>query len=161
MDAFNKLKSALTRQGCKVRSEQPPAELVVVQGSLWGTTPKTCQKTLTYHLTQKEQTTEITSFATLTSSYRYFTIAGCTFSVVLLVLCSWIAIDLSSSAPSVWGWLATSHGQFRADVAQVFTQVTSVCTAILGLSLGLETVILLRVHRGIHTFADSLLTELA
>jgi hypothetical protein len=161
VDVFSKLKSHLTSHDYKVLIEQPPTGLVVVGGSLWGTTPKTCQKTLTYKLTQTGQTTEITSTATLTSNYLNFTIAGCIASAVLLVLCGWIAMDLSSSAPTAWTWIASTNGQFRPAIAQLFTQVATVCTVFLGASLGLEAVILLRIRRGLNAFADAMLAEIA
>ncbi len=161
--AYAKLKTQLTQSKCRITAEDPPKSVSAVQGSIWGITPKTAKKTITYTLWQDAAGTHVTSTSGLTSSYINLTLAGCVLSVALLVLCGWIAMDLQGYAANgagFWGWLGQSGGQFDADKAAVFIRLTWILAGFLAGSLAVEAFIVSKVRSGIGVFTENIVRAL-
>jgi hypothetical protein len=160
---FDKLKTLLANNKYKIVAEEPPYSVTAVQGSIWGTSPKTAKKKTTYTLTQRTQEIRVTSTTHLASDYINMTLVGCVFSVALLFLCFWIALDLQSSATSgasFWSWLTFTAGQFDANEAAVFIRLTWILVAFLAVSLAVEAFIISRVRSGIGVFAQEIVKAL-
>ena len=162
-EVFGKLKTLLTQNKCKIIAEEAPKNLTVIQGSIWGTSPKTAKKKITYMLQQDPAGTNITSTACLTSAYINFTLVGCVLSAALLALCGWIALDMQGYAANgvgFWGWLVQTGGQFDADKAAIFIRLSWILAAFLAGSLAVEAFIVLKVHSGIGAFAEDMVKAL-
>jgi hypothetical protein len=154
---YIQLKQLLSKNKCQIINENPPTAITVVQGSIWGTTPKTAKKTITFTVSQGANGANINSIAQLTSSYIQFTLVGIVFSLVLLALCTWIAVNLQTAAQtSVWSWLVQINGQLNTDNAKAFANLTGFLAAFLAGTLGLEAYILWKVRAGIAAFAENL-----
>jgi hypothetical protein len=160
---FHDLKALLAKNKCRIVYEDVPKQVTVIQGSLWGTSPKTAQKKVTFTLTQDHEGTEITSNSRLTSSYINFALVGCVFSVALLLVLGWIALDLQSYAVNglgFWSWLAQTGGQYNPDKAAVFIQMSWILAAFLACSIVVEAFIILKVRSGIEVFAKEVIRML-
>jgi hypothetical protein len=160
--AFNKLKTQLTSNKHRIIAQDPPNSLVAVQGSIWGTTPKTAKKKTTCTLTQKAKETHVTCTTHLTSDYVNFTLAGVVFSVALLIVCVWIALDLQSFAVNggFWSWLTLTDGQFDASKASILISLTGILAAFLTVSIAIEAIIVSKVCYGIRSYAKETIETL-
>jgi hypothetical protein len=160
-DAYAKLKEVLLKQGCKVVAEEPSTAISIVQGSLWGMTPRTAKKRVSYRLFPQNSGTRITASSSLTSDWKNLTIVGSALAVVLAAVCGWIALDLeafmSTQQPSIWSWVATVNGYADLQVAQTLANLGSVLAAFLAVIIVLEVVIALYAHFRIESFAEETL----
>ena len=163
-ETYTNLTTKLTQHKFQIIAEDPPNTVSAIQGSIWGTTAKTAQKKITYTLQQTPEGTNIASTASLTSAYINFTLVGCVFSVALLILCGWIALDLQAYAANgvvgVWGWLSQTGDQFDADKAAVLIRLSWILVAFLVGSLAVEAYIIWKVHSGIGVFAQGVVKAL-
>ena len=94
-EAYANLKAVLVEKGCKVLSEEPPRQISVKQGSLWGISPKTAKKTVNVNLAPVDSGTRVTFSSKLASDWKNITAVGCALAAVLVGVCLWIAADLS------------------------------------------------------------------
>lgn len=158
---YHKLRSILVEKKCRIILETEPTRLCVVQGSLWGTSPETAQKKITYVLNQDREKTNVTSDSILTRGYVNLTLVGCALSIILLALCIWIAWDLQSviSAGNVgfWGWLVQTGGFVNVDKASFFIFLTGSLSAFLVITLIAEAFIVWRVLKKIEGFSREIL----
>jgi hypothetical protein len=157
--AYDRLKAILTENKCAIIVENAPLTLTTIQGSIWGTNPKTAKKRITYSLAQNGEKTQITAETRLTSDYVKFTLAGCVFSLTLLFVCGWIVADLQGMQ-GFWSWLAEAGGQFDAQLASLFIILGAFLALFLVVSLVAETFVVLNVSRGIGLVADETLKTL-
>jgi hypothetical protein len=160
-EAFLKLKAMLVEKGCRVIAEEPPKNLTVQQGSLWGATPKTAQKTIKYKLSASGSETRITSHSTLSKGYVNLTVVGCVFAVALILLCVWMSFDLAAFAASqkqsFWSWIVTAKGYAGTQSALWLSATTQVFAYFLVAVIALEVVIVVYAHYKIGGFAEEIL----
>jgi hypothetical protein len=163
-ETYIKLKAELTRRKCKITNEQPPNSLTAVQGSIWGTSAKTAQKTTTYTLQQTQSGAQVIAKSALTKKYVYFTLVGVLFSLIVLFICAWIAIDLQTylnmENPGTWSWIAKSGGEIDLDKTLIFVRLSWILTTFLALTLLAEGFILIRLRRNLDAFAEERLKAL-
>jgi hypothetical protein len=91
---YAELKALLLERGCRIIAEEPPALISVKQGSLWGISPKTAKKVMTYRLASVDSGMRITCSSSLASDWKKLTVIGTVLAVLLASLCWWIAMDL-------------------------------------------------------------------
>jgi hypothetical protein len=163
-EAYAKLKTHLTQNKSRIITEEPPKYVSAIQGSLWGTSPKTAQKKMTYTLRQDASGTHITSTSSLTSGYINLTLVGCALSIALILLCAWIAVDLQAYASigtqGTWSWLAQTHGHVDPDKAAMFIKLSWILAVFLAATLVAEGIIVARVRAKIGAFAEETLKTL-
>jgi hypothetical protein len=162
-DAYASLKEKLAQQKCRLTAENPPNTVSVIQGSIWGTNPKTAQKNITFSLQQNQTETRIKATSKLTPNYIKLTLAGVIFSIALALVCFWIGWDLTNYASygvGYWGWLAYTGGPFShfdPGIASVFIRVTWILSAFLVGTLAVEGVIVFKVWAKIDLYAEEVL----
>ena len=162
-ETYTNLKTKLAQRKCQIIAEDPPNTVSAIQGSIWGTSPKTAQKKITYTLRQDQAGTNITSTTNLTSAYINLTLVGCVLSVALLALCVWITVDMqgyASNGAGFWGWLAQTGGQFDAEKAAAFIRLSGILATFLVGSLVVEAYIIWKVRSGIGVFAQDIVKVL-
>jgi len=159
------LKAALAKKGCKIRSEEPSKRILAVQGSLWGTQPKTAKKTLEIDLSPFDSGTRVTWTSRLSSDWKNLTIIGCALAAVLVGLCGWMAFDLSnfiaSQKTTFWSFLVTVHGNADTAVARAFVNLTETLAVFLAIIIIFELVVFWFAHARIDGFAEETLASLA
>ena len=164
-EVYSKLKEQFTQSKCRIIAEEAPHNISVVQGSLWGTSPRAAQKTITFTLQEDVSGTRVRCKSSLTSSYIMLTAVGIIFSLVLMVICVWIALDLqayvSGGVASFWSWLAQRQGSLNLDVASLFTRLCWFLTAFLAATLIIEAIIIVRVKAKIDDFGEEIFKTLA
>ena len=94
--AYADLKAVLLEKGCKIISEEPPKQILVKQGSLWGMSPRTAKKTIAVNFAPVDSGTQVTCSSRLSSDWKNLTIVGCALAAVLVGLCLWITFDLNA-----------------------------------------------------------------
>ncbi len=161
--AFTQLKTLLTKEKCEITAENAPLRLSALQGSIWGFSPKTAKKTLTFQFFQTNLGTHISSASALSSDYVRLTAIGYVFAVVLTVFCFWIYGDLNKFSvmhlPGIWGWLINTDGYTYAQNALLLSEIARICTALLVFMLAVETVVLVYVKRHVGKFAMEILSK--
>ncbi len=157
---YTELKTLLIRNKNTITTENPPTTITAVQGSIWGTTPKTAKKQTTYRLHQDKAGTHIASASRLTRDYKALTLIGCLFAAALMLLCFWIGWDLQNYAANgsgFWAWLAWSSGtfgHFEPDAAALLIKVTWILAVFLAVTLIAEALIVANVHAKIDATAE-------
>jgi hypothetical protein len=163
-EAYAKLKAQLTQNKCRIIAEKAPENVSVVQGSLWGTSPKTAQKKTNYTLWKDASGTHVASASTLTAGYINLTVVGCMLSVALALVCVWMAYDVqayvSNGVQGFWSWLAQTHGRLNDDMAALFIKIMWIFVAFLTVTLVAETIIIFRVRAKKELFAEETLKTL-
>jgi hypothetical protein len=94
--AYANLKAVLLEKNCTITAEEVPTFISVRQGSLWGISPATAKKNVNYHLDAGKSRTRITCSSSLASDWTNLTIIGSVLSVVVVVLCLWISMDVAA-----------------------------------------------------------------
>lgn len=156
--AYADLKASLVQKGCKIVSEDPPKHLVVQQGSLWGMSPTTAKKTIDVAFIPVDSGTQVACSTRLSSDWKNLTIIGCALAAVLVGLCLWMALDLSTfmgtEKASFWSWLAAVNGNVDVSVAQSFVNLTKALAVFLSVIIVLEVAVAVYAYKGIDRFAQ-------
>jgi hypothetical protein len=163
-ETYPKLKAALVEKGCKIISEELPQQICFKQGSLWGIAPQTAKKIITVNLESVEGGTRVQCSSKLASDWKNITLIGCALAFVLIVLCVWMATDLSAfivtRVPSFWSWLVIVGGNVDLVAAQVFVNLTWGLTVFLSVIILLEGAIVVYVRSKIDAFTQDALNQL-
>ena len=162
--AHAELKVLLLQKGCRILAEGPTL-VSAKQGSLWGISPRTAKKVVTYRLVRVDSGTRITCSSSLASDWKNLTVIGTALAVIVAALCWWIAIDLDSSVTaqqsSYWSWLVTVDGGYiDFQTAQMLAGVTRMLAVFLVIIIIVEAVVAVYVHFKINVFAEETLREL-
>ena len=163
--AYAELKAHLLEKNCKITAEEAPAFISVKQGSLWGVSPGTAKKTVTYRLASVDSGTRITCSSSLASDWKNLTVIGTALAVVVAALCWWIAIDLDAviitQQSSYWSWLVTVDGGYiDFQTAQMLAGVTRMLAVFLVIIIIVEAVVAVYAYFRINVFAEETLREL-
>ena len=162
--AYADVKAVLLEKGCKIISEEPPKQILVKQGSLWGMSPRTAKKTIAVNLVPVDSGTQVTCSSRLSSDWKNLTVVGCALAAVLVGLCLWMTFDLEAfmvtQKPSFWSWLVTVNGSVDFQVGQAFVNLAKSLAVFLSVIILLEIVIAVYVHAGIDWFAEGTLNSL-
>ncbi len=160
-EAYSQLRTLLSQNNCRITAEQAPKNLRIKQGSLWGISPKTAQKTVVFQLSQNGSETQIESNSSLSPDYLKLTVIGCVFAVALALLCAWISLDLAgfaaSQKPSFWSWLTEAGGYVDTQGAILLSNLTRVFAVFLAVTLALEAFVVAYVRSKINVFAEEIL----
>jgi hypothetical protein len=163
-EAYADLKALLLRKGCKVVAEEPPTFISVKQGSLWGISPRTAKKVVSYRLSPVNSGTRISCSSSLASDWKNLTIIGSALSVLVMTLCWWIAADLEAfmitQEPSYWSWIAMVDSYIDFQTAQMFVGLTTMLAVFLAIIIALEAVIAVYAYFRINDFAEENLNSL-
>jgi hypothetical protein len=163
-NAYDNLKAVLLHKGCKVIAEEPPTFISVRQGSLWGISPRTSKKTISYRLSPEDSGTRIIVSSSLSSDWKNLTIIGSALSIIVASLCWWIVADLESYAASqqksYWSWIITNGNYTNFGLAQAFSDLTRGLAIFLVAIVFLEVVIYVYVKSRMNEFAGETLKPL-
>jgi hypothetical protein len=159
------LKALLLKKGCRVTAEGSPTLISVKQGSLWGISPATAKKTMTYRLAPVDSGTRVTCSSSLASEWKNLTVIGTALAVIVAALCWWIAIDLDLSVTtqqsSYWSWLVTVDGGYiDFQTAQMLAGVTRMLAVFLAIIIIVEAVVAVYAYFRINVFAEETLSGL-
>ena len=162
---YDAVKAAFASKDCKITSEKPPQQILVKQGSLWGTTPKTAKKIVVVNLVSVDSETKITWSSRLSSDWKNITLVGCILAAVLVGLCLWMFFDISAfmvtRKPSFWSWIITSNGVIDLQVGQAFENLTKTLAAFLSVIIVLEIAITVYAYARINRFAENIINSIS
>ena len=163
-ETYEKMSLALAKEKCKFLLENPPEQIVVKQGSLWGISPKSAKKTLKIDLEATNNRTKISCLSKLASDWKNVTLIGCVLAAILLGVCIWMAADLtvfmSTNVPSVWSWLVTEGGYVNVLAEKAFINLAWELAVFLTIVIVLEAAIVVYVRSKIDLFAVKILESL-
>ena len=158
-----KLKTVLLESGCKIVSEQPPASVSVIQGSVWGISPKTAKKTVTFALSSKGSESKVAASSRLASDWRKLAVAGTVLSAVVALLCLWIGLDLQAFATrselSFWSWIVTDSS-VGLVLANLLAKLSFGLVVFLTVVIVLEVFVMFHANRKVDAFANECLKSL-
>ena len=156
-EAYDTVKAALAKRGCKIISELQPKQILVKQGSLWGVSPQTAKKTLKVTLVSVDSGAKVTCSSRLSSDWKNLSLFGCAFAVVLVGLCLWMALDLSSfiatHKTNFWSWIISVNGNINFQVGQAFVSLTKGLSIFLFVIILVEIAVIVYVRAKIDQFA--------
>jgi hypothetical protein len=163
-ETYLKLKHVLTAKGCKIISEEPPKQISLKQGSLWGISPQSAKKEIIVKLEHVGDATWVNCSSKLASDWKNITLIGCSFAFVLVSLCAWIAIDLTAfiatREPSFWSWLVAVGDNVDLVIAQTFVNLVRGLALFLSVIILLEILIVVYVRSKIDAFTKETLNQL-
>jgi hypothetical protein len=162
--AHAELKALLLKRGCRITAEEPPGLISIKQGSLWGISPRTAKKVVTYRLVRVDSGTRITCSSSLALDWKNLTVIGTALAVLVAVVCWWIAVDLDAfmvtQQPSYWSWIATVDGYTDLQTAQMFSGLARLLAVLLTIIIAIEAVVAVYAHFRINSFAEETLNAL-
>ena len=162
--AYADLKAVLLEKNCMITAEEASVRISVRQGSLWGVSPVTAKKNVNYRLEAVNSGTRITCSSSLAADWKNLTIIGCVLSVVVVVLCLWMAVDLdtlvATQQQGYWSWIATVDGYVEVQTAETFAGLTRMLAVFLAFILAAEVTIVVYVQFRMNTFAEETLNAL-
>lgn len=163
-EAYEKAKTALIEKGCSVVSDEPPHQLLIKQGSLWGLSPRTAKKNIKLTFETLDNKTSIKYYSKLASDWKNVTLVGCVLAFVIAVLCVWMAIDLGKfmvdGGQSFWGWIITSGDQVEFQAGEAFINLAYGLTVFLSVIIVLEFAIVVYARSKIEVFVEESLSQL-
>ena len=161
---YANLKTLLLSKGCRVIADEAPNHLSVSQGSIWGVSPKTAKKVISYRFSSLDSGTRLTVSSTLASDWKNITLIGSAFSLIIAFLCWWIASDMdllmTTQKPSYWGWIAMIDGYANLQVAQAVAALTRGLAVFLAVVVALEIIIFVYANSKMDDFAKGYLDSL-
>ena len=164
-EVYPKLKAVLIEKGYKVITEEPPKQISLKQGSLWGVLPKTAKKNVYINLEPVDDSTRIRCSSKLAADWKNITIIGCALAFVLVGVCVWMATDLATflitRQPSFWSWLVSMGSNVDSIEAQAFVNLTWGLAGFLSIIIVLEVAIVFYVHSKIDAFTEEALCQLS
>ncbi len=162
-ETYAALKAVLLERGCKIVSEQAPSSVSVVQGSVWGVSPRTAKKLVNFTLSNRDSETKITANSSLTSDWKNLAIAGTVLSAIVALLCLWIGLDLQAFATrsemSFWSWIVAGS-TLALVLANILTKVFFGLAVFLVLVIVLELFVVFYAIRKVNAFAEQTLKAL-
>jgi hypothetical protein len=163
-EAYTNVKATLLKLNCKVQAEQPPTQITVKQGSLWGISPKAAKKTIKINFVSVDAETKVSFSSKLSSDWKNITFAGCALAGVLVGVCVWMATDISrfmvTRDRSFWSWLITSGANVNLQAGQTLVNLAWGLADFLFAVILLEIAIVIYDDAKIDTFAHQTLTQL-
>ena len=163
-EAYASLKTLLLSKGCRVIADEAPNYLSVNQGSIWGVSPKTAKKMISYRFSSLDSGTRLTVTSKLASDWKNITLVGSAFSIVLAFLCWWIASDMdilmTTRKPGYWSWIAMTDGYANLQVAQAVAVLTRALAVFLAVVVAIEIIIFVYVNSKIDEVAKEYLNAL-
>lgn len=164
-EAYAHLKAFLLKRDCRIADEEPLTFISIKQGSLWGISPRTAKKVVSYRLSPVDSGTRITASSSLASDWKNLTVIGSTLAVLFMVLCWWIAADLEAfmitQEPSYWSWIVMVDSYIDFQTGQMFAGLTRMLAVFLAIILALEAVVAVYTHFRINVFAEETLKALS
>ena len=162
--AYASLKALLLGKGCRVIADEAPNHLSVSQGSIWGVSPKTAKKVISYRFSSLDSATRLTVSSKLASDWKNITLIGSAFSLIMAFLCWWIVSDMdllmTTQKPSYWSWIAMIDGYANLQVAQAVAALTRFLAVFLAVVVALEIIIFVYVNSKIDEVAKGYLNAL-
>lgn len=144
-ETYVKLKTLLLKNGCIIIAEEVPDQISVLQGSVWGVSPKAAKKNITFRLSASENQTRVIANSAWTLSYKLLTLIGSSLATVLMLLCGWIFISLrdyvSTAKMNYWSWLANTNGFVDSQKAHLFINLTEIMVVFLAITLIMEIMV--------------------
>jgi len=151
----------LLKEKGRIVAKEPPTSICFEQGSIWGMTPRTAKKWMSYNFFSQDSETRVVASTSLGSDWKNLGIIGCVFSVLLATICWWISVDLKAlsvaHSASVWSWIVTVNGYIDFQIAQVLISLTQALAVFLIIVTVLEAAVLLYVCFGKDSFAEDTL----
>ena len=162
--AYANLKALSLSKGCRIIADEAPNHLSVSQGSIWGVSPKTAKKIISYRFSSVDSGTRLTVSSKLASDWKNITLIGCAFSLIIAFLCVWIASDMDTLMTTqklgYWSWIAVTEGYANLQVAQAVAALTSALAVFLAVVVALEIIIFAYVNSRINETAKEYVNAL-
>ena len=162
-EVFGKLKQLIILKGYSILNEESPSILTIKQGSIWGMTPRTAKKIVTFNLQPLKSETSIKFSSKLAPKWKNLTIAGYVLSSFLILLSLWITIDLELSllnrAPSFWSWIATYANTINFGALQSFSFLSKILFFFLIVILLIESIIVIYSYLKVNLIAEETLNQ--
>lgn len=163
-ETYKKIRTALAEAKCSNIIEDPPKQIVAMQGSLWGISPQTAKKIVKIDLEPENNVTKIVCISKLSSDWKNVTLIGCLMTIILIVLCLWMAIDLNgfilTNNPSFWSWLVDG-AYVNVLAGRALINLSWGISAFLFIVLVLEAAIVIYAKSKIDSFAEIILHTLS
>jgi hypothetical protein len=162
-EAFEKLKQLIILKSYSILNEESPSILTIKQGSIWGISPRTAKKIVTFNLQPVKSGTSIKYSSKFAPKWKNLTIAGDLLSSFLILLSLWITIDLELSllnrAPSFWSWIATYANIITFSALQSFSFLAKLLFFFLIVILLVESVIVIYSYLNVNLIAEETLNQ--
>jgi hypothetical protein len=163
-EAYEKVKAVLIEKGCSVVSEEPPKQLLVKQGSLWGLSPRTAKKNIKIKFETIDNETSIKYSSKLARDWKNVTLIGCVLAFAIAVLCVWMAMDLGKfmvdGGQSFWSWIIISGDQVEFKAGEAFVNLAYGLTVFLSVIIVLELAIVVYARSKIEWVIEEALSQL-
>jgi hypothetical protein len=162
-EIYSKMKQFILDRNYQIIVDNPPANLSIKQGSIWGILPRTAKKIINYSFSSTQSETQIRFSSSFAPEWKNLTIMGYVFSFFLVGLSFWINADLEhyilTGNSGFWSWIATSVNASGFSSAQSFSDLARILVLFLILVLIVETFLVFYSRFKINDVANEILNE--
>ncbi len=162
--AYMQLKDILLQKKCKIIEDKPPEYLLVKQGSLFGTSPKSAKKIVNFQLSSEGNITKITGSTEITPDWKNITLYGTILAAFLVGIFMWIAIDLQNylqtAKPNNWSWILPTNSYIDPSSTTHLIQITIALAIFLIITIAAEILIAFYVYSRKKQFAQECLNAI-
>ena len=162
--AYLELRTILLEKGCRIVTKEPPKQISIEQGSLFGVSPKSAKKVVVYQLFPHESGTRIVGRSSVSSGWLNLTLWGNVIAGVVAIVFWWIASDIASlisgRASGYWTWVAVAFGYPHVEYVLFMINLTRMLSIVLVVIILLEILDVFVVWRRKDAFTAETLNEL-
>jgi len=162
-DIYFKMRQFFLDRNYQIIADNPPSNLSIKQGSIWGILPRTAKKIINYSFSSFQSETQIRFSSSFAPEWKTLTILGYVFSFFLVGLSFWISTDLEhyilTGNSGFWSWIATSANTSGFSSAQSFSDLARILALFLILVLIVETFLVLYSRFKINDVANEILNQ--
>ncbi len=162
-EIYSKMKQFFLDRNYQIIVDNPPTNLSIKQGSIWGILPRTAKKIINYSFSSLQSETQIRFSSSFASEWKNLTILGYVFSFFLVGLSFWISMDLENliftGNAGFWSWIATSANNASLSSAQSFSDLARILALFLILVLIVETFFVFYSRFKINDVANEILNQ--
>lgn len=158
--AYEELKRLLRENKCRIIEEEPPSKIIVEHGSVFGFSPTSIEKVVTFYLVPVDSKTRIIAETSLTSDSKTRLIGVVLENIAILFIVGMLVYaftDLLSTLSSLRTWLL---GKVIAKV-ELYVSIVNILFVILILVTIIAIVIFIYSYWKRDSFAENILKLLS
>ena len=107
---YSRLEKTLVDSNCKINAKEPPYCIRVTQGSLFGVSPMSAKKEVSFNLCGEGSQTRVVSSSQIASDWKNLTLYGNVITAFVIGVFLWITLDMNNyiqtAKPGFWAWIA-------------------------------------------------------
>lgn len=161
---YSGLEKTLVDSNCKIIAKEPPHCIRVTQGSLFGVSPMSAKKVVSFDVCAEGSQTTVVSSTQIASDWKNLTLYGNVLTAFVIGVFLWITIDMNNYIQTTklgfWAWVAKIFESSNMEAAILVSNLIQAIAVFLVLVVIIEILIVIYVYPRKNTFAQRILEKM-